>query len=187
MYLIDILNLMIKTKSLFSVAVATMIGLGAQASDVTWQTSVDEMIANGEFTKAEQFMKKLPRAERKAQAVRIDSLNTIMTRIRKDFTLTPEEGVKKIRERIPDVKDEQIRAWIDNRKIETMVIDGKECWFRKAVGNLWLLADEFATAHAEDKESSFNYYRGHYLAAMKSTPDDNGVRNWQKVQLSWPR
>lgn len=173
------------TKSLTSLAVAAMMGFMAQAATVAWQPSVDQMIANGEFAKAEQFLKQLPKAERKEQAVRIDSLNTIMQRIRADFTLTPAEGIAKIKERMPQVTEAQIEKWKATKKIEYMIIDGKECWFRKSVGNLWLLADELATDHAADKTDSYNYHRGHYLAAMKTTPDANGTRDWNKVQITF--
>lgn len=174
-----------KTKSLITFFTASACCLLAHASTPEWQQTVDEMIAHGEFNNATAFMKKLPRAERKEQAVRIDSLNTIMDRIRKDFTLTPEEGVKRIREKYPETTDAQIQKWIDTHKIEVMNIDGQQCWFKKSVGNLWLLADEFATDHSESKESGFRYHRGHYKTAMESTPDANGVRNWNTATISF--
>ena len=65
-----------------------------------WQEQVDQLIAQGEFARAEKVMKSLPKKVRVADAVRIDSLRTIMQRIRTDFRITPEEGVKKIREKI---------------------------------------------------------------------------------------
>lgn len=174
-----------KTKSIITLATVTMMGLVSNAETTSWQPTVDQMIANGEFKKAEQFMNKLPKAERKAQAVRIDSLNTIMQRIRMDFTITPEEGAKKIREKYPQATDAQIQKWKETRKIEYMIIDGQEWWFRRGIGNLWLLADEFATDHSNSKQSSMNYHRGHYLTAMKSAPDANGVRNWSKATITF--
>ena len=67
----------------------------AQADD--WLAEVNQCIAQGEFARAEKIMSKLPKKTRTAQAVRIDSLKTIMGRIRKDFTITPEQGVAMIR------------------------------------------------------------------------------------------
>lgn len=174
-----------KTKSILSFTLATVIAMAANASTPEWQSTVDEMIAQGQFAQAEQFMKKLPKAERLSQVVRIDSLNTIMYRIRKDFTLTPEEGKKKIAERVPNVSDAQIETWKQNHKIEYMIIDGQEWWFKKSVGNLWLLADEYATDHAAEKEDSYNYHRQHFLDAMKSCPDANNVRNWNLAQITF--
>ena len=67
---------------------------GLMAADADWQPQVDRCIAQGEFARAEKIMKSLPKKVRRADAVRIDSLQTIMQRIRKDFNMTPE--------RVPD-------------------------------------------------------------------------------------
>ena len=61
------------------------LSLCAHADD--WQAQVDQLIAQGEFKKAEKVMDKLPKKTRQAEAVRIDSLKTIMQRIRKDFNI----------------------------------------------------------------------------------------------------
>ena len=99
--------------------------LFAQAAAPDWQEQVDQLIAQGEFARAEKVMKALPKKVRKADAVRIDSLLTIMQRIRTDFRITPEEGVKKIREKMPEATDAQIQHWKDTRALEVMNIDGK--------------------------------------------------------------
>ena len=112
-----------------------------------WVKEVEGMMENGEFKKAELYMKSMPKEVRVAEEVRIDSLNTIMGRIRKDFTMTPEEGIRQIKQRMPNATDAQIAKWKRDRKIEYMVIDGKEWWFRKSVRNLWLLADELKENH----------------------------------------
>lgn len=174
-----------KTKSVIALALAAFMGFAAHAADTQWKTAVEQMIANGEFAKAEQFMKKLPRDVRKEQAVRIDSLNTIIDRIRKDFNLSPEEGLARIKKRVPNVTEEQLAHWKATRKLEVMNIDGQEWWFRKSVGNLWLLADEFAEDHAKDKQESMEGRRQHYLQAMATVPDANGVRNWQTATIKF--
>ena len=81
-----------------------------------WQTPVDQLIAQGEFKKAEKVMDKLPKKTRQAEAVRIDSLKTIMQRIRKDFNITPEQGAQMIRERMPEATDAQIANWKQTSK-----------------------------------------------------------------------
>lgn len=135
----------------------------------------------GEFLKAEQFMKSLPKGVRVSEEVRIDSLNTIMGRIRKDFTMTPEEGLKQIKAKMPNVTQEQIAKWKRDSKIEYMVIDGKEWWFRKSVRNLWLLADELKEDHDAEKWETYNTRRRYYLEAMQSPADANGLRDWRHI------
>ena len=118
---------------------ASALALTGMAMTPDWQEQVDQLIAQGEFARAEKVMKSLPKKVRVADAVRIDSLRTIMQRIRTDFRITPEEGVKMIREKMPEATDAQIENWKRTRALEVMNIDGKEMWFRKSVGNLWLL------------------------------------------------
>ena len=91
-----------------------------------WLSQVEDLMEQGEFNKAEALMKALPKKTRVEQEVRIDSLITIMGRIRKDFNMTPENGLKLIREKMPNVTDEQLAKWKRNRKIEYMTIDGQE-------------------------------------------------------------
>lgn len=150
-------------------------------AQTNWVSKVEDMMDRGEFLKAEQFMKSLPKGVRVSEEVRIDSLNTIMGRIRKDFTMTPEEGLKLIKAKMPNVTQEQIAKWKRDSKIEYMVIDGKEWWFRKSVRNLWLLADELKEDHDAEKWDTYNTRRRYYLEAMQSPADANGLRDWRHI------
>ena len=117
-----------------------------------WLQQVEDLMNQGEFKKAEALMKSLPKKTQVAQEVRIDSLNTIMGRIRKDFTMTPEEGKKLILEKMPTATDAMIAKWKRDRKIEYMIIDGQEWWFRKSVRNLWLLAGELKEGQCRHRD-----------------------------------
>jgi hypothetical protein len=130
-------------------------------------------------------MKSLPKNVRQADAVRIDSLRTIMQRIRTDFRITPEEGVKLIHAKMPEATDAQIENWKRTRALEVMNIDGKEMWFRKSVGNLRLLGKEFAAQNAADNHESFLTRRKYYLEAMRTPADANNVRDWRRVNITF--
>jgi len=168
-----------------SLLVACATALIALAADPAWQPQVDQLIAQGQFARATQVMDKLPAATRRADAIRIDSLKTIMQRIRDDFRITPAEGTALIHEKMPEATPEQIQNWIANRKIEVMDIDGKQWWFRKAVRNLWLLGDEFKQTNEEDREQSYQTRRKYYLEAMRTPADANGVRDWRRVSFTF--
>ena len=171
-------------KHLLATVVAIMaVSPLAMAQD--WQPQVDQLIAQGEFTRAEKVMKSLPKKVRQADAVRIDSLRTIMQRIRTDFRITPEEGVKLIRAKMPEATDAQIENWKRTRALEVMNIDGKEMWFRKSVGNLWLLGKEFAAQNAADNHESFLTRRKYYLEAMRTPADANNVRDWRHMNITF--
>ena len=171
-------------KTVLAIAMATM-ALTIMAANPTWQPQVDQCIAQGEFAQADKIMKSLPKKQRKAEAVRIDSLRTIMQRIRKDFNITPAQGAALIRERVPSATDDQIETWKRNKKIEYMVIDGQEWWFRKSIRNLWLLADEFQERTGQDDEASYKERLRYLREAMKSPADVNGVRDWHKVEAKF--
>lgn len=176
---------MLKKTILAFVALAALTGAQAAPSAPEWRTNVDRLMEQGEFAQASKLMKKLPSKVRKANAVTIDSLNQIMGRIRADFTLTPEEGVKQIREKMPEVTDEQIANWKKVKAIEVMTIDGKEVWFRKAVRNLWLLGEEFAERNqADNAEESENLCK-YVVRALGTVPDSNGVRDWHHVNATF--
>ena len=172
------------TRKILFIAVALFVSIGAMAQD-NWLHQVEDMIEQGEFKKAEAFMSSMPASVRTSQAVRIDSLNTIMERIRKDFNMTPDDGAKLIREKMPRATTEQIAKWKRDRKIEYMIIDGKEWWFRKSVRNLWLLADELKENHDAEKLKTYNVRRNYYLEAMQSPADANGVRDWRHVNITF--
>jgi len=157
----------------------------ADALNPSWQAQVDEAIAKGEFTYAEQLMASLPASTRRADAVVIDSLSTIMQRIRGDFNLKPADGVDQIRQRMPEVSDSQIAQWKRQRKLEVMTIDGQEWWFRKSVRNLWLLGDEFAQANAANRNQSLTTRLQYFREAMNHPANKYGVRDWRRVNITF--
>lgn len=173
-----------KSTRFFLLTIAAFCTMSLMAQN-DWVKQVEDMMEQGEFKKAENFMKSLPSDVRLQQEVRIDSLNTIMGRIRKDFTMTPEEGLKQIKTKMPKVTSEQIAKWKRDRRIEYMVIDGKEWWFRKAVRNLWLLAPELKEDQEADKLETYKTRRKYYLEAMKSPADENGLRDWRHVNIKF--
>ena len=173
-----------KSTRFFLLAIAAFCTMSLMAQN-DWVKQVEDMMEQGEFKKAENYMKSLPNDVRLQQEVRIDSLNTIMGRIRKDFTMTPEEGLKQIKAKMPNVTNEHIAKWKRDRKIEYMVIDGKEWWFRKAIRNLWLLAPELKENQEADKLETYKTRRKYYLEAMKSPADENGLRDWRHVNIKF--
>lgn len=61
------------------------------------------------------------------------------SRIRLDFCKTRDEMREYIQKFIPDVTEEQIDEWTANGKLESMEIDGKTMYFRRAATNLFLI------------------------------------------------
>lgn len=68
-----------------------------------------------------------------------------MRRMRMDFTLDAEAAKARLREDIPDLRDEEFAGWDAHGVLEHLVIDGERRYFRRGIGNLFLL-DETARA-----------------------------------------
>lgn len=60
-----------------------------------------------------------------------------MNRIKIDFSRTEEQVKEYIQTYIPDVTDEQMRAWEASNALECMLIDGEKRYFRNAAPNLF--------------------------------------------------
>src|SRR5688572_3628591 len=65
-----------------------------------------------------------------------------MRRIRLDFSLSRDDAIAKLRERIPDLTGEQFEAWDAAGLLEHMDIDGERRWFNRAPSNLFRLSAE---------------------------------------------
>lgn len=157
----------------------------AQTED--FRSQAGTLVAKGEFKKAEKYLKGLPKKVKQENVYAIDSINQIIYRIRKDFSLSPEEGRAQIEKRMGRTfSNEKFNYWKRKRYIEADTIDGKEYWFRRSVGNFFLLNREDCKAENEkNKKSAYNYYAGFYNQAMQTPADENHLRNPHKWQLTF--
>src|SRR5688572_22389616 len=65
-----------------------------------------------------------------------------MRRIRLDFTLTQDQAKAKLRESIPDLRDDEFQRWTASNQLEHMVIDGTPYYFNRSVSNLFRVSPE---------------------------------------------
>ncbi|MEG2218711.1 MAG: transglutaminase-like domain-containing protein [Muribaculaceae bacterium] len=152
-----------------------------------WKSNVEMNIHNGNFAKANSIMNTLPSKEKNNRAEEIDSLRTIMQRIRNDFRISKANGIKQLKATMPNVTIEQIEDWKSKKYIETMNIDGKEFWFRKAIRNLRLLNKDLITTsrQAESDKEADKRLRYKHEAFSSCIPDKNGSCNWNSVQIKF--
>lgn len=71
-----------------------------------------------------------------------------MHRIRLDFPLTEAQVKQRLRERIPDLRDDEFAAWKASDRLEHLVIDGEPFYFTRSVSNLFLLEPQAAARRA---------------------------------------
>ncbi|MFI3239614.1 MAG: transglutaminase domain-containing protein [Bacteroidales bacterium] len=153
-----------------------------------WQSETKKLMAQGEFNAAETMFNSLPEDVRNESYTTIDSFLTIMSRIRLDFKVTPEDGKAGIRERLPEATDEEFETWKDKKYIETLTIDGVECWFRKSVSNFWLLNSELPDSVRKLNNSPSTVIaqrpgKASELIAMER--DANNVADWRRNTMKF--
>lgn len=150
-----------------------------------WKNDVNKLIVAGEFSKVEQVLDKLPAKQKRANQLQIDSIKSIMLRIRKDFSITPAQGKLLIESAMKrKVTATEIKDWKENKYIETRTIDGQEWWFRKMQRNFKLLNWEVFSNDFVAEETSTAATRQAWIdEAMKTKADKNNTRNWKKATV----
>ena len=165
-------------------AFVSMIAMSSK--EPVWKNEAVMNVNNGQFAKADSLLSSLSSQECNDHAFLIDSLRQIMQRVRRDFCITPKDGRTEISRRVANVTDSMIEEWKQKKYIETMVIDGTEWWFRKAVRNLWLLDNEiFGVQNELARREEYNELYGYYIETMSSKADDNNIRNWHQAEITF--
>lgn len=174
-------------KASLALAMALALNGNATAQNSDFRTQAGELIHKGEMKKAEKLLKALPKSVREANPFAIDSLHQIIYRIRNDFRLDPKDGRAQIEKRMGTASsDEKFNYWKKKRYIEADTLDGKEWWFRRAVGNFFLLnREDFKTQNANSKKSTYNYYAKFYNEAMLTPADNNNLRDPHRWQITF--
>ncbi len=143
-------------------------------------------IETREFNKAEKLLDNLSAQEKKDHIYLIDSIRQTIYRIRKDFSVSPQQGKQKICDRMKGVTDEKINYWKKKKYIEADTIDGKEMWFNRSVGNFFLLNNEdFEQQNEESRKQEYAYLEQYYNEAIAEKADENNIRNRHKYQITF--
>ena len=171
-------------RKLLSFTIGALLCSGISAQN--WKKEAVEKLNNGEFNKVETIIKQLSNKEKSQNPVFIDSLQTMMQRIRRDFRLTPEDGKKMLMEKVPNVTDSQIEVWKAKKYLETRVIDGQEWWFRKTIKNFALLNKElYGEQIASDKKKEYADVHRKIEHILSLKRDENNVCDWKTVEMTY--
>lgn len=171
-------------QKLLTLTVCTVIGNNIYSQE--WKQNAVNNLNNGEFEKVETIISQLSKKEKKQNFVFIDSLQTMMQRIRNDFRISPEEGKKLLLEEVPTATDKQIEEWIAKKYIETKIIDGQEWWFRKTIRNFSLLNKElYGEQIATDKKNEYSKIHKEIESILSQKRDKNNVCDWKTVDMTY--
>lgn len=118
--------------------------LGLMLYNITYsQTNyhyIDAEIEKGNFSRAEHLIDSLIMADKSltpAQVYDLQFQKEVMSRIRKDFTKRLDDILPYIKEYYPNVTDEQIAGWEEDKSLEYKIIDGEKLYFNRAHYNLF--------------------------------------------------
>ena len=151
-----------------------------------WKNTAVSHLKKGEFAKVESLIGKLNEKEKTQHALLIDSLQAMMSRIRDDFRLSREEGVKLLLEKVPQATDKQIEEWKQKKYLETRVIDGEERWFRKTIRNFTLLNKEmFGAEIAQTKKNDYAQTSQQCETILAQELEGNNTCDWKKVDATF--
>lgn len=156
-------------------------------SDDDFRSRAGALVECGELKKAEKLLSRLPAQEKRTNAVAIDSIERTIKRIRRDFSLDPAKGREQLEKRLGHAAtDAQIDYWKSKRYIETATIDGKEMWFRRGVGNFFLLnREDFSAAIEREKKGTHDYYMRFLNEAMQTPVGAHNLRNPHRWQITF--
>jgi len=77
-----------------------------------------------------------------------------MRRIRMDFSLDRTAALARVRQAIPDLREEEFDSWDRAGQLEHLDIDGTRWWFKRAPGNLFLLSAQADARRAVPRKPS---------------------------------
>jgi transglutaminase-like putative cysteine protease len=98
-----------------------------------------------------------------------------MRRIRLDFTLSADQARAKLRESIPDLREDEFQRWTKANLLEHMVIDGTPWYFNRSVSNLFRVSPEAMARRAtpfqrnDGPMENANAYHDEAVAEAKRT------------------
>ncbi|HEY1140841.1 MAG TPA: transglutaminase-like domain-containing protein, partial [Lysobacter sp.] len=110
---------------------------------------VDEVTARidaGHFRAAEAHIETVLQRDALDQGMRsaLEFQRERMRRIRLDFPMTETQVQQRLRERIPDLREDEFERWKASNQLEHYLIDGVPFYFTRSVSNLYLLNPQAA-------------------------------------------
>jgi len=124
------------------VSVPEIEGLIQQGNFSEATRKIDGMIATKDLTDLERYQ--------------LNFQKDVLHRIRLDFSFTEKDVRGKLKPYFPALKDNQLRAWEQDRKLEMRVIDGERRYFKVAVNNLFRLDSDANKVKNSIDKSTFN-------------------------------
>jgi transglutaminase-like putative cysteine protease len=165
-----------------------VISLSAFLLAQTRYSEINDQIAQGNFAQAQILIeskmidKNLSELERYDLKFQIE----LMDRIRKDFRRTREEVINALKEYYPDLTDDMLLKWENDKSLEMKIIDGEKKYFNNAVPNLFRINQE-AKKHKEKiegvKQDDLNVFLENYIPKVVQATEETKERYLLPIKM----
>ncbi|MFZ2324575.1 MAG: transglutaminase-like domain-containing protein [Ignavibacteriaceae bacterium] len=107
----------------------------------TKYTDVNQLIQNGEFSKAKNLIEQKLNGENLSyeDILNLQFEKERLERIKIDFNKTADDIIKYLQKYYPDINENDFKKWEDDGSLEFKIIDGKKRYFARAASNLFRL------------------------------------------------
>ena len=107
----------------------------------TKYTDVNQLIQNGEFSKAKNLIEQKLNGENLSyeDILNLQFEKERLERIKIDFNKTADDIIKYLQKYYPNVNENDFKKWEDDGSLEFKIIDGKKRYFARAASNLFRL------------------------------------------------
>lgn len=136
-----------------------------------WKGEITKFIQNGDFASATATLNGMENLS-DADAFSRDAFLEIMRRLNLEFPYNENEIREQLKEKFPDLTDEQMTQWEAKQYLEMRNIDGEKRYFSSAVRNLFLLDPELAA-----KNRNPNRYNARIAHCQEILDQSNGRGN----------
>ncbi len=155
--------------------------LSVSAQLVEAEPRIDDLIAEGAFSEAEQCLRSQipdPAAPVTSEpAIRLE----ILRRTRYDYALTAEDVLAQLREFIPNATAADVDRWRKAGDLQSRIIDGEDRYFRRAVSNLFRFNAQAQRRRGEPASRSPFDLTAH-LAHLVELSDDSPTPEFYPVR-----
>jgi len=137
-------------------------------------TQARDLLEQGRFAEAEKLLARAQDQPKPGDVQARAEGVEIIRRIRREYDLTAERLLDRLRSAIPDVAAADLERWRQASQVQHRIIDGAVCYFRREPANIWRFCDE-----AQQRRIS---QQGHRSSPSPSTFANNDERLFKHLE-----
>jgi len=152
---------------------------------------IEKLIQRGDLKAAASMAGQVLKSETHSatECTKIDSLLETIVRIKKEFTLTDSDVIKRMRKYYPFFDKNELRRLEKEHKIDFLPIDNKKFYFKNSIGNIFRLDSTYNGLKTQkdgpEQDSLAHFKLANLAEVLKSTQHFGELANPVKMKLSY--